>query len=68
MISEVYQEFTEVFFKGKAETLLKFREPQVNHVIELTSDFKVFNKSAYNHSEKELQVQQNYISENIVCD
>ena len=68
VISEVYQKFAEVFFKGKAETLLKFREPQVDHVIELTSDFKVFNKSAYNHSEKELQVQQNYISENIICD
>ena len=68
VISEVYQKFAEVFFKGKAETLLKFREPQVDHVIELTSDFKVFNKSAYNHSEKELQVQQNYISENITHD
>ena len=67
-IPEVYWEFTDVFFKGKAETLLKFRGPQVDHVIELTSDFKVFNKSAYNHSEKELQVQQNYISENITHD
>ena len=67
-VPEVYWEFTDVFFKGKAETLLKFRGPQVDHVIELTSDFKVFNKSAYNHSEKELQVQQNYISENIAHD
>ena len=57
-----------MFFKDKAETLLKFRGLQVDHVIELTSDFKVFNKSVYNHSEKELQVQQNYISENIVRD
>ena len=68
VISEAYQEFTEVFFKGKAETLPEFREPQVDHVIELTLNFKVFNKSAYNHSEKELQVQQNYISENITHD
>ena len=67
-VPEVYWKFTDVFFKGKAETLLKFRGSQVDHVIELTSDFKVFNKSAYNHSEKELQVQQNYISENIACD
>ena len=57
-----------MFFKGKAETLLKFRGQQVDHIIELTPDFKVFNKSVYNHSEKELQVQQNYISENITCD
>ena len=57
-----------MFFKGKAETLLKFRGQQVDHIIELTPDFKVFNKSVYNHSEKELQVQQNYISENIICD
>ena len=57
-----------MFFKGKAETLLKFRGLQVDHVIELTPDFKVFNKSAYNHSEKELQVQQDYISENIARD
>ena len=68
VISEVYWEFTDVFFKGKAETLLKFRGQQVDHIIELTPDFKVFNKSVYNHSEKELQVQQNYISENITCD
>ena len=68
VISEVYQKFEKVFFKGKAETLLKFRRPQVDHVIELTSDFKVFNKSMYNHSEKELQIQRNYISENITCD
>ena len=67
-VPEVYWEFTDVFFKGKAETLLKFRGSQVDHVIELTLNFKVFNKSAYNHSEKELQVQQNYISENITCD
>ena len=68
MISEAYQEFTEVFFKDKAKTLPEFREPQVDHVIELTPDFKVFNKSMYNHSEKELQVQQDYISENITSD
>ena len=57
-----------MFFKGKAETLPEFRGSQVDHVIELTPDFKVFNKPAYNHSEKELQVQQDYISENITCD
>ena len=54
-----------MFFEGKAETLLKFRGPQVDHAIELTPDFKVFNKPVYNHSEKELQVQRDYISENI---
>ena len=57
-----------MFFKGKAETLLKFRRPQVDHIIELISDFKVFNKPVYNHSEKELQVQRDYISENITRD
>ena len=67
-VPEVYWEFTDVFFKGKAETLLKFRGPQVDHVIELTLNFKVFNKSVYNYSEKELQVQRNYISENITHD
>ena len=67
-VPEVYRKFTDVFFKGKAETLPEFRDLQVDHVIELTPDFKVFNKSAYNHSEKELQVQQNYISENITHD
>ena len=64
----MYREFADVFFKGKAETLPEFRGPQVDHVIELTPDFKVFNKSAYNHSEKELQVQRDYISENIARD
>ena len=67
-VPEAYWEFADVFFKGKAETLLKFRKPQVDHVIELTLNFKVFNKSVYNHSEKELQVQRDYISENIICD
>ena len=54
-----------MFFKDKAETLSEFRGPQVDHVIKLTPDFKVFNKPVYNHSEKELQVQRDYISENI---
>ena len=67
-VPEVYWKFTDVFFKGKAETLLKFRGSQVDHVIELTLNFKVFNKSVYNHSEKELQVQRDYISENITHD
>ena len=67
-VPEVYWKFTDVFFKGKAETLLKFRGSQVDHVIELTLNFKVFNKSVYNHSEKELQVQRDYISENIIRD
>ena len=67
-VPEAYREFTDVFFKGKAETLSEFRGPQVDHVIELTPDFKVFNKPAYNHSEKELQVQRDYISENITRD
>ena len=64
----MYWEFADVFFKGKTETLLKFRGQQVDHIIELILNFKVFNKSVYNHSEKKLQVQRNYISENITCD
>ena len=68
VILKAYQELTEMFFKDKAEILLKFRDLQVDHAIELTPEFKVFNKSVYNHSEKELQVQRDYISENIARD
>ena len=68
MISEVYWEFTDMFSKDQMKTLLKFREPQIDHAIELTLNFKIFNKSVYNHSEKELQIQWDYISENIAWD